>query len=311
MKAQREVWGSTLVELAEHDDRIIVLDGDLATSTRADLFAAAHPSRFYEIGIAEQNIVGIGFGMATLGFRPWLSSFGVFFTHRAADQIRMLIAQTGVPVRIAAAYAGILTGSAGKTHHDVQDLAIMRAMPGMAVVAPADAIEAAAAIRWAADYEGPVYLRLARDAVSDVFDESYEFTLGAVHVLREGSDATLVSTGVQTSRVMEAAALLEAEGVHVRVVHVGSIKPLDEAALLAALHGTGPVITVEDHSIFGGLGGLVAEVVTGAGLGMQVTRVGLADCWSESAPNDYLLDKYGLSPARVAERVRLALSSGK
>lgn len=310
MKAQREVWGSTLVELARHDDRIVVLDGDLATSTRADLFAAAHPSRFYEIGIAEQNIVGIGFGMATLGFRPWLSSFGVFFTHRAADQIRMLVAQTGVPVKIAAAYAGILTGSAGKTHHDVQDLAIMRAMPGMAVIAPADAVEAAAAIRWAADYDGPVYLRLARDAVADVFDESYEFTLGAVHVLREGDDATLVSTGVQTSRVMEAAALLNDQGVRVRVVHVGSIKPLDEAALLASLRGVGPIITVEDHSVFGGLGGLVAEVVAGAGLAAQVVRVGLADCWSESAPNEYLLDKYGLSPFRVAERVRLALSSG-
>ncbi|UKA49353.1 transketolase family protein [Arthrobacter sp. FW305-123] len=308
MKAQRDVWGQTLVELARTDSRVAVVDGDLATSTKADLFADAFPDRFFEIGIAEQNMVGVAFGLSTLGFRPWLSTFGVFLTHRALDPIRMLVSQTGAPVKIAASYSGLLNGSSGKTHQDIEDLAIMRAMPGMTVIAPADAMEAEAAIRWAADHDGPVYLRLARDAVSDIFSPGHEFTPGTVHVLREGNDALLVSTGVQSSRVMDAAALLAEEGIEARVVHVPCLKPVDEAALLSALSGPAPIFTIEEHSIIGGLGGLVSELVTSTTLGKTVTRLGLADAWSESAPNSYLLDKYGLSPARVAGQVRHALA---
>lgn len=308
MKAQRDVWGQTLVDLARSDNRVALVDGDLATSTKADLFADAFPDRFFEIGIAEQNMVGVAFGLSTLGYRPWLSTFGVFLTHRALDPIRMLVSQTGAPVKIAASYAGLLNGSSGKTHQDIEDLAIMRAMPGMTVIAPADAAEAEAAIRWAADYDGPVYLRLARDAVADVFDPGHAFTPGEVPVLREGSDAVLVSTGVQTSRVMDAAGLLTEQGLEVRVVHVPCLKPVDEAALLSALSGPAPIFTIEEHSIIGGLGGLVSELVTSTTLGKTVTRLGLADSWSESAPNAYLLDKYGLSAQRVAEQVRHALA---
>jgi transketolase len=288
--------------------RVAVVDGDLATSTKADLFADAFPDRFFEIGIAEQNMVGVAFGLSTLGFRPWLSTFGVFLTHRALDPIRMLVSQTGAPVKIAASYAGLLNGSSGKTHQDIEDLAIMRAMPGMTVIAPADAVEAEAATRWAAEHEGPVYLRLARDAVADVFNPGYSFVQGAVHILREGDGAILVSTGVQSSRVMDAAGLLAAEGIETRVVHVPCLKPLDEAALLTALSGSAPIFTIEEHSIIGGLGGLVSELVTGTTLGKTVTRLGLADAWSESAPNAYLLDKYGLSAVRVAEQVSHALA---
>ncbi|MBU8864823.1 transketolase family protein [Paenarthrobacter aromaticivorans] len=308
MKAQRDVWGHTLVDLAREDDRVAVVDGDLATSTKADLFAEAYPDRFFEIGIAEQNMVGVAFGLSTLGYRPWLSTFGVFLTHRALDPIRMLVSQTGAPVKIAASYAGLLNGSSGKTHQDIEDFAIMRAMPGMTVIAPADAVEAEAAIRWSADYDGPVYLRLARDAVSDLFAPGHVFTPGSVHVLREGNDAILVSTGVQSSRVMDAAALLADQGIEVRVVHVPCLKPVDEAALLTALSGPMPIFTIEEHSIIGGLGGLVSELVTSTTLGKTVTRLGLADAWSESAPNSYLLDKYGLSATRVAEQVRRALA---
>jgi transketolase len=296
------------VDLARSDSRVAVVDGDLATSTKADLFAEAFPDRFFEIGIAEQNMVGVAFGLSTLGYRPWLSTFGVFLTHRALDPIRMLVSQTGAPVKIAASYAGLLNGSSGKTHQDIEDLAIMRAMPGMTVIAPADAAEAEAAIRWAADYDGPVYLRLARDAVADVFDPGHVFTPGAVHVLREGSDAILVSTGVQTSRVMDSAGLLTEQGLEARVVHLPCLKPVDEAALLSALSGPAPIFTVEEHSVIGGLGGLVSELVTSTTLGKTVTRLGLADSWSESAPNAYLLDKYGLSAQRVAEQVRHALA---
>jgi transketolase len=220
----------------------------------------------------------------------------------------MLVSQTGAPVKIAASYAGLLNGSSGKTHQDIEDLAIMRAMPGMTVIAPADAAEAEAAIRWAADNDGPVYLRLARDAVADVFDPGHVFTPGAVHVLREGSDAILVSTGVQTSRVMDSAGLLTEQGLEARVVHLPCLKPVDEAALLSALSGPAPIFTVEEHSVIGGLGGLVSELVTSTTLGKTVTRLGLADSWSESAPNAYLLDKYGLSAQRVAEQVRHALA---
>ncbi|MCX8455626.1 transketolase family protein [Paenarthrobacter ureafaciens] len=308
MKAQRDVWGQTLVDLARSDSRVALVDGDLATSTKADLFAEAFPERFFEIGIAEQNMVGVAFGLSTLGYRPWLSTFGVFLTHRALDPIRMLVSQTGAPVKIAASYAGLLNGSSGKTHQDIEDLAIMRAMPGMTVIAPADAEEAEAAIRWSADYDGPVYIRLARDPVADVFDSDHVFVPGAVHVLREGGDAILVSTGVQTSRVMDSAELLTEQGLEVRVVHVPCLKPVDEPALLSALSGPAPIFTIEEHSVIGGLGGLVSELVTSTILGESVTRLGLADSWSESAPNAYLLDKYGLSAQRVAEQVRHALA---
>jgi transketolase len=308
MKAQRVVWGETLAELAATDPRVVVLDGDLATSTRADIVADRQPDSFIEVGIAEQTLVGMAVGMSTLGYRPWLSTFGVFLTARALDQVRMLVSQTKSPVRLAASYSGLLNGSSGKTHQDIEDLAIMRAMPAMTVIAPADAIEAEAAIRWAADHDGPVYLRVARDPVADVFDESYVFEPRAPRVLRRGNDVTVVSTGVQTSRTLQAIDLLAARGIDAGLVHVPMLKPLDEAALLDALAGAPLVVTVEEHSVIGGLGGLVAELVAGAGAAAPVRRVGLADAWSESAPNEFLLDKYGLSPERVAEQVARELA---
>jgi transketolase len=303
MKAQRLVWGETLTELGETDDRIVVIDGDLATSTRADIFAEAHPDRFVQAGIAEQNMVGMAFGMSTLGFRPWLSSFGVFLTNRALDQVRMLVSQTKAPVRLAASYSGLLNGASGKTHQDIEDFAVMRAMPNMTVLAPADEVEARAIIRWAADYDGPVYLRLARDAVTDVFDDSYEFAIGAPVLLHDGGDAIVVSTGVQTSRTVDALELLRDGGQSFRHVHLPTLKPVDTDALAELIGSHSTVFTVEEHSVIGGLGDLVSEVVTTRGLGASVHRVGLADRWAESGPNDFLLDKYGLSAERVAEQI--------
>lgn len=308
MKAQRQVWGETLAALAETDSRLVVLDGDLATSTRADIVANAHPDSFIQIGIAEQNMVGMAFGMSTLGFRPWLSTFGVFLTHRALDQIRMLVSQTKAPVRISAAYTGLLNGSSGKTHQDIQDLAIMRAMPNMTVIAPADEFEAESVIRWAAEFDGPVYMRFARDAVAPVFDENYEFTLGRPHLISQGGDITLISTGVQTSRVREAVSLLSAAGIEARLIHVPTIKPLDQEELIRLIDGSPVVVTIEEHSVIGGLGGAVCEILAQRG-GTRVVRLGLEDQWSESAPNDFLLDKYGLSPSRVAEKVRSQLAT--
>ncbi len=303
MKAMRVVWAETLIELAAEDERLVVLDGDLANSTMASMVDAACPDRFVELGIAEQNLVGAAAGMAHTGFVPWVSSFAVFLTHRAADPLRMLVAQTRANVKIAGAYSGMLTGVTGKSHQDVQDLAIVRAMPEMTVLAPADEHECRAMMRWSMGYDGPVYLRLARDPSPAVFDETYRFAPGAPRVLRSGRDVALVATGVQTPRTLAAAELLADEGIDAAVIHVGCVKPLDEGLLVNTLAGFDTVVTTEEHSVIGGLGGLVAEVLS-ARAPARVVRIGVQDEFGESAPNEFLLDRYGLSPARVAAQVR-------
>src|SRR6476620_835727 len=303
MKALRDVFGDTLVALGWTNPNVLVLDADLANSTKADQFAIAYPERFLQMGIAEQNFVGVAVGLASLGFVPWLSTFTVFFTHRAIDPIRMLVAQTRANVKIGAAYSGILTGLTGKTHQDVQDIAIMRAMPDMTVLAPADAIEGEAIIRWATDFQGPVYLRLARDASPNLFDESYKFVPGKTVSLREGSDVLLISTGPQSLRCVKAAELLEADGISAGVLHLPSIKPLNKEEVVSASEKAKLVVTVEEHTIYGGLGGLVAEILSEASP-RKVVRFGIDDRWGESAPNDYLLDLFQMSPARLSERVK-------
>jgi transketolase len=300
--AMRDAWADALIDLASENPDLLVLDGDLGTSTRADRFAVAYPDRFLQMGIAEQNMVGTAVGLATLGYVPWLSSFGVFFTHRAVDPIRMLVAQTHANVKIGAAYTGLLTGFTGKTHQDVEDLAIMRAMPGMTVIAPGDAAECMAAVRWATATPGPVYLRLARDAGPDLFDGSYRFEPGRVIRLRDGSDVLIVSTGMQSARSLAAAVLLEASGISAGVIHVPSLKPVDADAIVEATGPVGLVVTTEEHTIHGGLGGLVAEIL-GERLPRRIVRIGIADTWGESAPNAFLLERHGLSAERVAERI--------
>jgi transketolase len=306
-RALRDVWAETIIELAADNPELLVLDGDLANSTRADRFAKAYPDRFYQMGIAEQNMVGVAVGLATFGFVPWLSSFTVFFTHRALDQVRMSVAQTHANVKIGAAYSGLQTGYTGKTHMDVQDLAIMRAMPGMTVLAPADAIECAAMVRWATASAGPIYLRLSREAGPDVFDGSYSFVPGRVIRLRQGTDVLLISTGQQTARTLDAAERLAAGGIAAGVLHVPSIKPLDEAELADAAREVPLVVTTEEHSILGGLGGLVAEVISSR-TPRRVERLGIDDVWGESASNAWLLDRHGLTAERVADRVHALLS---
>jgi transketolase len=303
MKALRDVFGDTLVSLGSTNPNVVVLDADLANSTKADKFAKMYPGRFLQMGIAEQNFVGVAVGLASLGFVPWLSSFTVFFTHRAIDPIRMLVAQTHANVKIGAAYAGLMTGLTGKTHQDVEDLAIMRAMPDMTVLAPADAIEGEAIIRWATEFDGPVYLRLARDACLNVFDQQYQFVPGRTISLREGKDVLLVSTGPQSVRCLQAAELLQAQGISAGVLHVPSIKPVNKEEIVNAAEKTKLVVTVEEHSIYGGLGGLVAEILSEASP-RRVIRFGIEDRWGESAPNDYLLETFKMSPAKLSERVQ-------
>jgi transketolase len=303
MKALRDVFGDTLVSLGSSDPNVVVLDADLANSTKADRFAKMYPGRFLQMGIAEQNFVGVAVGLASLGYVPWLSTFTVFFTHRALDPIRMLVAQTHANVKIGAAYAGVMTGLTGKTHHDVQDLAIMRAMPDMTVVAPADAIEGEAIIRWATEHEGPVYVRLARDASPNVFDEQYRFVPGKTISLKEGSDVLLISTGPQSVRCLQAAELLHGQGISAGVLHLPSIKPVNKEEIVSAAEKAKVVVTVEEHTIYGGLGGLVAEVLSEASP-RRVIRFGIEDRWGESAPNDYLLDLFQMSAPRLSERIQ-------
>src|SRR3982750_2438735 len=237
MEPMRDVWGEKLVALGETDPRTVVLDGDLANSTKADKFAEAHPERFFQMGIAEQNLIGVAAGMAALGLIPWTSSFTVFFTHRALDPVRVLVAQSHANVKIVGSYSGLLIGAVGKTHLDVQDLAIMRAMPDITVLSPADEAELISMMDWAQAYDGPVYLRIVRDGVPDVFDSSYAFVPGAVHQLRHGTDVAFVSTGPQSARVLAAADQLAAHGVAAAVVHVPCLKPLNEDALRDSLAG--------------------------------------------------------------------------
>jgi transketolase len=310
MKAMRDVWGDTLVALGSTNPNLLVLDADLANSTKADKFAKMYPDRFLQMGIAEQNFIGAAVGLASVGLIPWLSTFTVFFTHRAIDPIRMLVAQTHANVKIGAAYSGILTGLTGKTHQDVQDLAIMRAMPEMIVIAPVDSVECEAAMRWATDYEGPVYLRLARDVCSDVVDPGYQFALGKTIPLKEGSDVLLVSTGPQSYRCREAADLLAKDGISAGVLHVPSIKPINTDELIKACEESNVVVTVEEHSIYGGLGGLVAEILSERSP-RKVVRIGIEDRWGESAPNDFLLDLFHLSPTRLSDRIKRVLRDAK
>ena len=306
---QRVVWAETLVRLIPDDPRILVLDGDLANSTRADIVAQACPDRFLELGIAEQNLVGVAAGLATLGFRPWVSTFAVFAAERALDQVRMTVAQTNLPVRLAAGYSGLLTGLTGKTHQSVEDLAVMRAMPHMTVLCPGDAAECAAAVAWAAAHPGPVYLRLARDPVPPLPGPAPEpFDPARGRWLRRGGDLTLVGTGPQSGRLAEAAALLAASGVEAGVLHLPALRPFDRAAVLEAA-GSGTVVTVEDHSRIGGLGALVAETLAEE-RPTRVLRWGIPDVFGESGPNAALLFAFGLSAERVAERV-LRLRAGR
>jgi transketolase len=298
-EAQRDAWGNHLVALANSDPSIVVLDGDLANSTKADILAAAHPDRFYEMGIAEQNMLGVASGMATLGLVPWISTFAAFLAKRALDQIRVVIAQPGLNVKMCGAYSGILTGKTGKTHQSVQDLAVFRAMPNVITIAPADANELRAAMSAMMQDERPTYLRVTRDAEPVIFPDNHHFEIGAATLLREGADVGIISTGTQTTRALEAVDILKESGISAALLHVPTLKPIDTEAIVSVAAETGAIVTCEDHSVIGGLGSAVAEVL-GERRPTPMKRIGLQDVYGESGPNDALLAKYGLTANHVA-----------
>jgi len=309
--ALRDTWGETLSELGSLNRNLVVLDGDLANSTRADIFQQAHPDRFFELGIAEQNIVGMAAGLATVGFIPWISTFAAFVAKRALDQIRVVVAQPHLNVKLCGAYSGILTSKTGKTHQSVEDIAVFRAMPGMVTLAPADANELRAAMFAMMEYDGPVYLRVTRDASPVIFPRNHQFRIGKSILLREGSDVGLISTGPQTIRTLIAAELLAADGIAASVLHVPTLKPFDEDAIVEMATRTGCVVTSEDHSIIGGLGGAVAETL-GEHFPTPMRRIGIRDTFGESGPNDAILQKYGMTPEHIAAAARdvMALKKG-
>ncbi|TMC07582.1 MAG: transketolase family protein [Chloroflexi bacterium] len=294
----RDGFGQAIVELAERDERIVALTADLSEALRVHQFAERYPSRFFQMGIAEQDMIGVAAGLALSGFVPFATTFAIFATSRANEQVRLAVAYNRANVKIVGALAGLHAGEDGATHQALEDIAAMRALPGMTIVSPADARQAARATEAAAAMDGPVYLRLARTPTRIVTDESSPFELGKANVLREGRDVTLVATGPAVPLALDAADRLEESGVGARVIDMHTIKPLDEARLVEAARFTGAFVTVEDHSVIGGLGGAVCEALARTAPA-PIEVVGVADTFGESGRPDELWRKYGLTVEAV------------
>ena len=306
MIEMRATWGQTMLELTKTHPNLMILDGDLGNSTMAQTVAYNAPDFYMNMGIAEQNMMGVAAGMASVGMIPWLSSFSCFLANRDLDQLRVTVTQPKLSVKMAGHYSGILTGKTGKTHIDVGDIAVLRALPNMTVVAPADSVECRQAVIALTDMPGPAYLRITRDATPVIFGEEYRFILGKIVTVRKGTDLTIFATGVQTTRALEACDLLAKAGVSAHLVHVPTLKPIDVKGIVAAAKKTGCVLTTEDHNMIGGLGGAVAEVL-GQHYPVPMKIHGLQDCYGESGPNDAILEKYGLTPRHVAAAARTLL----
>jgi transketolase len=305
MIAPRAAYGEALAALVLEDDRVVVLDADVATSTQTAMVRDVRPESFYEIGIAEQNMFGIAAGMSTLGLIPYACTFAVFASKRACDQVSISIAYPRLNVKISGAYGGIPTGKAGATHQAIEDIAIMRTMPNMTVVVPADAAETKKAVYAARDWDGPVYIRTARCPVPVIFDEDHTFEIGKAVLVRNGKDVTIVSTGLMTPKAKAAAETLATNGIDARVIHVHTIKPLDAEPILAAAAETSGIVTIENHSIIGGLGGAVSELLC-AERPARLVPLGLRDRFGESGDNEAIFSKYGMNTehiVRAAERL--------
>lgn len=306
MIATRDAYGQALLELGRENPKIVALDADLSGSTKTALFAKEFPERFFNAGIAEANMVGMAAGMAAGGLIPFASTFAVFAAGRAFEQIRQSLAYPRLNVKVVATHGGITVGEDGGSHQSVEDLAIMRSLPNMTVLCPADGPETRAAIRAAAELDGPVYVRLGRGKVPVVFPEDCDFKIGRGATLREGGDLTLIGTGLMTAMALEAAVQLSAAGIEARVLHIGTIKPLDEALVLKAARETGAIVTAEEHSVIGGLGGAVCEALA-AGCPVPVERIGMRDVFGQSGPAGQLLEHYGLTPAKLVEAAERVL----
>lgn len=307
-KATRAAYGEMLVELADKYPELVVLDADLAGATMTKGFAQACPDRFFDMGIAEANMIGVAAGLAACGKKPFANSFAMFTAGRAYEQVRNSVAYPGLNVKCVGSHGGISVGEDGATHQCIEDLALMSAIPGMLVLNPCDAHEMRQAVQALIEYKGPAYLRLGRMAVETVTDSvpGYKFELGRAAALREGSDLTICATGLMVQRALAAAELLAGEGVSARVLDFHTIKPLDGDALLAAARETGCIVTTEEHSIVGGLGAAVASFLAER-CPVPVLRHGVRDVFGRSGKAEQVLEAYGLTPAGIVETARAAL----
>lgn len=302
--ATRESYGNALVELATEQENVYVLDADLALATKTSIFREVFPERHIDCGIAEANMMGIAAGMAATGKVPFVSSFAMFAAGRAFEQVRNSVGYPHLNVKIGATHAGISVGEDGATHQCNEDIALMRVIPGMVVINPADDIEAKAAVRAAFEHEGPVYMRFGRLAVPVINDRpDYKFELGKGVVLREGKDVTMIATGLCVSESLGAAERLAKEGIEAKVINIHTIKPLDEELVVAAAKETGKVVTVEEHSVIGGLGSAVCDALSSQ-YPVPVLKIGIQDCFGESGPAVQLLKKYGLDAEGIFEQVK-------
>lgn len=306
--ATRDAYGKALVELGGINDKIVVLDADLAAATKTGMFKKAYPDRFFDSGIAESNMMGVAAGLATTGYTVFASTFAMFAAGRAYEQVRNSIAYPHLNVKIGATHAGISVGEDGASHQCCEDIALMRVIPDMVIINPADDIEARAAVFAAAEYEGPVYMRFGRLAVPRIFDESYKFELGKAVTLREGSDVTIIATGLMVNEAIEAAKALADEGISAEVINIHTIKPLDKEAVIRSAAKTGAVVTAEEHSIIGGLGGAVAEALCESGKPVPVVRLGVNDVFGRSGPAVELLHIYGLDAQNIVAKAKQAIA---
>ncbi|KPU26702.1 transketolase [Caloranaerobacter sp. TR13] len=306
--ATRDAYGEALKELGKVNKDIVVLDADLSKSTRTNWFKEEFPERFINVGIAEQNLIGTAAGLAAAGKIPFASSFAMFATGRAYEIIRNSVAYPKLNVKIAATHAGITVGEDGASHQSVEDLSLMRTVPNMVVINPADGVEAKAAVLEAAKYNGPVYIRLGRSKVPVIFnEEDYKFEIGKGIMLEDGTDATIIATGVMVSAALEASKKLAEEGIRVRVINIHTLKPIDKDIIVKAAQDTGAIVTAEEHNIIGGLGSAVSEVLV-ENYPVPVEKVGIKDTFGESGNGDELLVKYGLTPENIIEAVKKVIS---
>ena len=313
----REAYGRTLVELGRENPNIVVLDADLSSSTYTKLFAKEFPERFFNFGIAEANMMGVAAGLASCGKIVFASTFAIFATQRAYNQFRQSIAYPGLNVKVAASHGGVSVGEDGTSHHCIEDIAAMRVLPGVSVVVPADAVETREAVRALVEHVGPAYLRLGRPKIPVFYEEDYgfegekfKFRLGEAVVLRDGDDVALIATGLMVWEALQAAEELEKQGIRASVIDIHTIKPIDRDAILRAARKTGAVVTAEEHTIIGGLGSAVAEVLA-EGYPVPMERVGVRDVWTESGPWRELLKKYGLTSLDIVEAARRVIERKK
>lgn len=305
-KATRDAYGEILKELGHKNKDIVVLDADLSSSTKTSIFAKEFPDRFFNTGIAEQNMIGIAAGLATTGKIPFASTFAVFGAGRAYEQIRNSVCYPNLNVKIAVTHSGLTVGEDGATHQMLEDIALMRVLPNICVAVPADASETKAIISWAANYTGPVYIRMGRAKVEDIMPEETVFTPGKSTVLHEGNDATIIACGIMVQKAMQAAKELKNNNIFVRVINMSSIKPIDKDAIIKAAKETGAILTCEEHSVIGGLGSAVSEVLS-IERPTIMSMLGTNDTFGESGKADELLEKYGLTSSKIIEEIKILI----